>query len=54
MIEGAHVRKMRSKAQIKPKGEHRPLAVTEDEEAAITRLIREGHSSGNYATQEMF
>jgi hypothetical protein len=51
MIEGSHVRKIRSKAQIKPKGEYRQLAVTEDEEAAIIRLIREGHSSGNYVTQ---
>jgi hypothetical protein len=51
MIEGSHVRKIRSAVQIEPKAGHRPLALTEDEEATIVRLIGEGHGSGNYVTQ---
>jgi hypothetical protein len=42
MIEGSHLRKIRSKAQNKPKAAHRPLALTEDEESAVIRLIRMG------------
>jgi hypothetical protein len=51
MIEGSHLRKIRSKAQNKPKAAHRPLALTEDEESAVIRLTRDGHSPGNYVTQ---
>jgi hypothetical protein len=54
MIEGSHIQKMRSKAQTRPKAAHGPLALTEYEEAAVVRLIREGHSSGNYVTQSIF
>jgi hypothetical protein len=51
MIEGSHLRKIRRKAQNKPKAAHRPLALTEDEESAVIRLIRDGNSSGNDVTQ---
>jgi DNA-binding NarL/FixJ family response regulator len=51
MIEGSHLRKIRSQAHIKPEVKHDPPAVTEDEEVAILRLIREGHSSESYDTQ---
>jgi hypothetical protein len=51
-IEGSAVRRIRSKAQTKPKAAHRRLALTEDEVAGIVRLIREGNSSGNYFTQK--
>jgi hypothetical protein len=50
MIEGSHLRKIRSKAQNKPKAARRPLALTEDEGSAVIRLIRDGHSSGTYVT----
>jgi hypothetical protein len=51
MIEGSHLRKIRSKTQNKLKAAHPPLAFTEDEEPAVICLIRDGHSSGNYVTQ---
>jgi hypothetical protein len=51
MIEGSHLRKIPSKAQNKPKAAYRPLALTENEESAVIRLIRDGNSSGNYVTQ---
>lgn len=51
VIEGSHARKIRSKAHIKPKAAHRPLALTEDEEAAVVPLIREGDGSGNDVTR---
>jgi hypothetical protein len=54
MIEGSHIHKMRSKAQTKPKAAHGPLALTEYEEAAVVRLIRESRGSGNLVTQSIF
>jgi hypothetical protein len=51
MIKGSHLRKIRSKAQNKSKAAHRPLALTEDDKSAVIRMIRNGHSSGNYITQ---
>jgi hypothetical protein len=52
MIEGSHVRKIRSKAQIITETAPRPLALTEYEGDAIVRLIRKGPSSGNYVIQK--
>jgi hypothetical protein len=51
MIEGSHLRKIRSKAKNMPKAAHRPLALTEDEESSVIHLIRDGYSSGIYVTQ---
>jgi hypothetical protein len=51
MIEGSHLRKIRSKAQNKPKAAHHPTTLTEDEESAVIRLIRDGHRFVNYVTQ---
>jgi hypothetical protein len=51
MIEGSHRRKIRSKIQNKPKVAYRPLAFIEDEDSAVIRLIKDGHSSDNYVTQ---
>jgi hypothetical protein len=51
LIEGSHVRTIRSMSRIKPKAAHGPLALTGNAEAAIARLIREGNSSRNYVTQ---
>jgi hypothetical protein len=51
MTEGSHIRKIRSKTGIQPKAPRRPLELTEDEEAVIVCLIREGESSENYVTE---
>jgi hypothetical protein len=51
MIEGSRRRKIRRKAQNKPKAAHRILALTQDDESAVIRLIRDAHSSGNYVGQ---
>jgi integrase len=50
-IEPSHVRKIRSKAEKKPKPPYRPAALNEDQTAAVVAFIENGHRTRNYVTQ---
>jgi hypothetical protein len=50
-IEPSHVRKIRSKAEKKPKPPYRPAALNEDQTAAVVTFIENGHRTQNYVTQ---
>jgi hypothetical protein len=50
-IELAHVRKIRSKAEKKPKPPYRPAALNEDQTAAVVTFIENGHRTRNCVTQ---
>jgi hypothetical protein len=50
-IDPSHVRKIRSTAEKKPKPPYRPLALNEDQTAAVVALTENGHRTGNYVTQ---
>jgi hypothetical protein len=48
--EPFHVRKIRSKAEKKPKSPYRPAAFNEDQTAAVVALIENGHRTRNYVS----
>jgi hypothetical protein len=50
-IEPSPVRKIRSKAEKKPKLPYRPAALNEDQTAAVVAFIENDHRTGNYVTQ---
>jgi hypothetical protein len=50
-IEPSHVRKIRSKAEKKPKFPYRPAALNEDQTAAVVPFIENRHRTRNYTTQ---
>jgi hypothetical protein len=50
-IEPPHVRKIRSKAEEKPKPLYRPAALNEDQTAAVVAFIENGQRTRNYVTQ---
>jgi polysaccharide pyruvyl transferase WcaK-like protein len=51
LIEPSHVRKIRSKAEKKPKPPYRPAALNEDQTTAVAAFIENGHRTRNYVTQ---
>jgi transposase len=52
-IEPSHVRKIRSKAEKKPKRPYRPAALNEGQIAAVVAFIENGHRTRNYVTQRV-
>jgi hypothetical protein len=52
--EPVHVRKVRSKAEKEPKPPYRPVALNEEQTAAVVAFIENGHRTRNYVTQRDF
>jgi hypothetical protein len=50
-IEPSHVRKIRSKAQKKPKSPYRPAALNQDQTASVVAFIENRHRTRNYVPQ---
>jgi hypothetical protein len=50
-IEPSHIRKILSKAEKKSKSPYRPVALNEDQTAAVVAFIENGHRTRNYVTQ---